>query len=249
MMKYDRKYISDEAAERYDDAHFALLMEGYSVRLGEEYLEENQRLQESGSFELPPELDARCLKAMDSAIAQKKRRENIEKTKKAARRITVAAASVLLVAVLSTVVLYNTVEAFRVKVVDYTINILDIGEGSIVSIKSNEENGSTAIVPTWLPEGYEVTKDRYDDTIRLTSYTNGNDIMRYSINDIGTLAVDTEGSLNSYETSINNLNAIIVFKEDGITLYWFDFERNIQYGLWADNLDAETLMRIAESCY
>jgi len=248
MMKYDRKYISDEAVEKYDDVRFALLMEGYSARLGEEYTEENRRLQEDDSFEFPLGLDEKCLKAIDRAIACKKRHENMEKAKKAAKRLTVVAASFLLVIVLSTVVLYNTVEAFRVIISDYAIELLDIGEGSIVSVEANEEG--KVVIPTWLPEGYEVVLDKREVDITMLRYSDGHNTITFTAHSdtsVGSFTVDTENAIDSYEIKILGHNGIVVKKELDISLYWF--EGDIAYYLWADSEELEIIIRIAESCY
>lgn len=251
MMKYDRKYISDEAVEKYDDARFALLVEGYSARLGEKYVEENRQLKEDDSFEFPSELDEKCLKAIDSAIAHKRRHENMEKAKKVAKRLTVVAASFLLVIVLSSVVLYNTVEAFRLSVVDYVISLFDIGEGSIVSVEANEaDKSNTEVVPKWLPEGYELERDKSGVGVRMMQFTNGYNRITFTVHSdvsMGSFTVDTENAVETFDIKILNFNGIAVKKDHETFLYWFDADT--AYHLWIDLVDLETIVRIAESCY
>lgn len=251
MMKYDRKYISDEAVEKYDDARFALLMEGYSARLGEEYTEENRRLQEDDSFELPSELDEKCLKAIDNAIASKKRHENMERAKKVARRLTVVAASFLIVIVLSTVALYSTVEAFRLSVVDYVINLLDIGEGSIVSVEANDNNKNrNEVVPTWLPDGYEKQLEISEVGVKMVKYSDKRNTITFTAHSnvlMGSAAIDTEGAIDTYDIKILNYNGVVVAKNQEVYLYWF--EDNTAYQLWGDLMEPGTIIRMAESCY
>lgn len=250
MMKYDRKYISDEAVEKYDDARFALLMEGYSARLGEEYAEENRRLQEDDSFEFPAELDEKCLKAIDNAIARKKRRENVERAKKVARRLTVVAASFLIVIILSTVVLYSTVEAFRLSVVDYVIELLDIGEGSIVSVESNKDEENGLGHPTWVPEGYEVELDKNEVGVRMINYSNGQNMIVFTAHSdvsVGSAVVDTENALETCDVKIADHNGIAVKKAQDTSLYWF--EADTLYYIWTDSQELDVIIRLAESCY
>lgn len=250
MMKYDRKYISDEAVEKYDDARFALLMEGYSARLGEEYAEENRQLREDDSFEFPAELDEKCLKAIDNAIASKKRHENTERAKKVARRLTVVAASFLVVIVLSTVVLYSTVEAFRVIISDYAIELFDIGEGSVVSVEVNENVNHNEVAPTWLPDGYECENDVSKAGINMIRYSNGYNKITFATHSdasIGSFVVDTENAIDTYDIRILNYNGIVVEKAQEIFLYWF--EANVTYYIWTDLMEPETIVKIAESCY
>ncbi len=251
MMKYDRKYVSDEAVEKYDDARFALLMEGYATRLGEDYVEENSRLREDDSFELPSGLDEKCMKAIDGAIARKKRRENIEKAKKAAKRITVAAASFLVVVVLSTVVLYNTVEAFRLSVVDYVIELFEVGEGSIVSVDSHDDkNKPENVMPTWLPEGYVLEHDRDSAGIKLIRYSNGNNNIVFTIHsdvNMGSFTVDTENAVETYNIEIAGHNGIVVKQVKESAIYWFD--SNTAYYIMTEAENLESIVKMAESCY
>lgn len=250
MMKYDRKYISDEAVEKYDDARFALLMEGYSARLGEEYAEENRRLQEDDSFEFPLELDEKCLKAIDNAIARKKHHENMEKAKKVAKRLTVVAASFLLVIVLSTVVLYNTVEAFRVIISDYAIELLDVGDGSIVSVESNENNEPDIVFPTWLPEGYELERDKIGTGIAMLYFSNGQNMITFTAHSnvsVGGTTIDTENAIETYSIEIADYSGIVVKKAQECSLYWF--EANTAYYIWTDSKELDVIIRVAESCY
>lgn len=250
MMKYDRKYISDEAVEKYDDARFALLMEGYSARLGEEYAEENRRLQEDDSFEFPLELDEKCMKAIDNAIARKKRRENMEKARKVARRLTMVAASFLVVIAISSVVLYNTVEAFRVVVSDYVIELFDVGDGSIVSVESNKNKEPDVVFPTWLPDGYEIVREMNEADVKIIRCSNGHNNITFTAHSdisMGSFTVDTENAIETYDIKLLNYNGIVVKKDQEIFLYWF--EDNTAYQLWTDLLELETIILVAESCY
>ncbi len=248
-MKYDRKYVSDEAVEKYDDARFALLMEGYASRLGEDYVEENSRLQDDESFMLPSGLDEKCMKAIDSAIARKRRRENAEKAKKAAKRITVVAASFLVIIVLSSVVLFNTVEAFRLSVVDYVIELFEVGEGSIVSVESNNNNRNE-VIPTWIPDGYEITLDKREATITMLRYSNGQNFITFTAHsdvDMGSFTGDTENAIETNNTEIAGHNGVLVNRTTDSSIYWFD--ANTAYYIRAESNEAENIIRMAESCY
>ena len=248
MMNYDRKYVSDEAVEKYDDARFAMLMEGYSARLGEDYVEENRRLQEDGDFDFPAGLDEKCLKAIDAAIAKKRCRENMEKAKRLAKRITVVAASFLVIVALSSVVLFNTVEAFRVVMSDYAIELFDVGEGSLVSVESNEEDG--VATPTWVPEGYEITLDKREVAITMLRYSNGEHTISFTAHPDATdggMTIDTENAIDSYSIEFLDYKGIVVINYQDISLYWF--ESNAAYCIWSDSIDIDTIVKIAKSCY
>lgn len=249
-MKYDRKYVSDEAVEKFDDARFALLMEAYSARLGEDYVEENARLQEDESFILPSGLDEKCMKAIDSAIARKKCRANMEKAKRVTKRLTVLAASFLLVIAVSSVVLYNTVEAFRVVISDYVIELFDVGDGSLVSVEPNNDKSHALVTPSWIPDGYELTLDKREVDMTMLRYSNGNNTILFTAHSdvsMGSIIVDTEDSIESYDTNIAGHKGIMVIKDKEVLLYWFD--SNVVYFIGTSVDESDTIIHIAESCY
>ncbi len=249
-MKYDRKYVSDEAVEKYDDARFALLMEGYASRLGEDYVEENIRLQEDESFMLPSGLDEKCMKAIDSAIARKKCRENAEKAKRLAKRLTVVAASFLLVAVLSCVVLYNTVEAFRLSVVDYVIELFDVGDGSIVSVEPNSDESHALATPSWIPDGYEITLDKREVDMTMLRYSNGSNTILFTAHsdvNMGSFTIDTENAVEVLDIKISSYSGVAVKKSQEVLLYWF--EANTAYYIRTEMKEFDSIIKMAESCY
>jgi len=248
VSSYDEKYVSEDAYEKYDDARFAMLMDGYVAMLGEEYAEENRRLQEDDSVVFPEELEEKCMRLINRTIAQKKRREGFDKALRAAKKLTVAAAVFLLVAVVSTAVLCNTVEAFRMIVVDYAIDVLDIGEGSFVSVQANEKD-NREVVPTWLPEGYEMINDVRDADARAIIYSDGEHILRYSRNMAENFAVDTENAIDVINAKVNGYDAMITIKTDKTICCWFDYDSGYAYLLVSDNINADDLLLIAKSCY
>lgn len=249
MKEFDRKYISEKALEKYDDACFAVLMEGYAAKLGEEYIEENERLRADESFEFPAGLDEKCLKAIDKTFARKRRSKTAAQVKNVARKAVLAAAAFLLVIGLSSTVLYHTVEAFRLKVVDYAIEFLDIGDGSIVSIKSNEQPENMEVFPSWLPDGYELVEDYAVGDVRTLKFSDGMETFRFTITKTGSVTIDTENVDELYETKVNGFESIITMKENEIACYWFDYDKERAYILSACNVSSEILLKIAESCY
>lgn len=249
MNEFERSRISAENMEKYDDVCFAMLMDVYKDEMGEQYLEENLALRESSEAEYINELDGRYLKVIDSAIKKKKRGISRAKVLKFAKRAGNVAAGLFLVAVLSTTVLFSTVEAFRVSVVDYVIDTFQMGDGSLLSVKANEDENEGEVIPRWLPDGYEVV-EKYDTAdVRMVRYSDGINSIRFAATRIGGIIIDNENADIVSNTEICGYEAVIVTTANDIIIYWFNYEKDVSYQIWSDNIDVELIMAVAESCY
>ena len=60
--------------EEFDDAYFALLMEGVANKEGEQLIALNEMLQDNPEAEVPESVDKRCLETIDRHFAREQRR-------------------------------------------------------------------------------------------------------------------------------------------------------------------------------
>lgn len=83
--------------EEFEDARFALLMEGVVRKEGERLEALNEMLRENPEAAVPESLDRRCLGTIDRHFARERRRAGLRKTGKVLRLAAVVMAiSVLL---------------------------------------------------------------------------------------------------------------------------------------------------------
>lgn len=249
MNEFENSRISAENMEKYDDVCFAMLMDVYKDEMGKQYLEENRALRESAEAEYIDGLDERYLKGIDVAIKKKKRKDSHAKVLKFAKRTVNVAAGLFIVSVLSVTVLFSTVEAFRLSVVDHVIDVFEIGDGAIISVKTNDEGNEDEVIPKWLPNGYELVKEFDTADVRMLRYSDGTGSIRFAVSKIGGITIDSEKADIVDNTEVCGCEAVVVRIEDDTILFWFDYENDAAYQIWSDNLDVESLTKIAESCY
>ena len=71
--------------EEFDDAYFALLMEGVANKEGEQLIALNEMLQDNPEAEVPESVDKRCLETIDRHFAKEQRRIGLRKAGKVLR--------------------------------------------------------------------------------------------------------------------------------------------------------------------
>ena len=107
-----KRSIDKQIYEQYVDATVALFMEHYAVALGDATMQTK-----APELSCSETLDLRCMTAIRKECAKLRRKEAWKSTKRVLR-----SAAVLLIALLSlSSVLFMTVEAFRVPVINFFI--------------------------------------------------------------------------------------------------------------------------------
>ena len=115
--------------------------------------------------------------------------------------------------------------------------------------KVDKDDGESMVLhaPTYIPEGYALTRTVEIDGLYSLHYTNENgDEIRYSQDDApdGTLNIDTEGTTYR-EIKVGEHPGIITIKERRVILaYWTD---RYSFRLVADNCTEEEIMKMALS--
>ena len=182
------------------------------------FLKEIEEIKNEPRFANTKDTDKKIQKALsDSAKGIKKKHR-----KKAIIRV----ASVILVLLACVSVATLSVKGFREKIWEFLTNIGNPSYSLFVSSGDDDANKLSAYegqyIPTWIPDGYEVTlvdnkthhkiielKNSNGKTISYTEYPKGNDAQFY---------IDKESS-DSYEVStVNGREIIIASKNEVITL-------------------------------
>ena len=238
-----RRNIDKQVYEQYVDATVALFMEHYTAVLTDTILEKK-----SASVSCSETLDRRCMEAIRKESAKQRHREIWQGTKKVLR-----SAAVILVALLSlSSILFMTVEAFRVPVINFFI---EQGDGFwVISGKSEDNSVNSDFDPNdplagLLPEGYEVTATEGDTrNVKRYYYQNYNDekITLWFLENIVDMTVDSEDASKSEKCYVAHYEGILVTKDGFVQLAWFDQLSQKSYLLSSNTLDGDALLRIAE---
>ncbi|MBM6682063.1 DUF4367 domain-containing protein [Pseudoflavonifractor capillosus] len=262
--------------EQYEDALFALLMEGVAESEGEEALRLNEELKKDPNAEVPKDVQKRCEKTIRAAFAQKQLRAT---GRTAARWLTRVAVVAALGGVMFTAA-FALSEDVRVATLNALIQVMD--DRTQISFEGNQmedHRSSSGTVPglkyqynialEWLPEGYSLVsgwtiKDGASDH---AVYVNSEDseimidIKPYNSSLIYTF--DTEGT-TSKEIEIQNHKATLYTKNENmlkqiqlsmpqiwsdLTVFWIDDSRQGVYCISATNQTEADMIKLANGIH
>lgn len=240
----DNMNTESTAFERYVDATVGLFMEQYTKELA--YALEQEPAEQ---MPYPAELDRRCLALIQKARKKERLRKFNAVALKALRRV-----AIIVVALLSLAsILFVTVEAFREPIIDFFFKEKDgywevTGDSQSAAATDGLANMDDPLAGL-LPDGYklaELVKDeggnvyaRYLDdknnTITLTAYS-GSRITN----------IDSENVVTSQQCTVNGYEGILIDKDSKTQILWVSDITSKQYKLFADGLEAATLLELAE---
>lgn len=169
----DKDY--EELVEKYEDALIRLVMYRVAQEDGKRLLKEAEELEQSG-FEVPKELDEKCLKLIKESCASEKRRqapapardcEGDSRHRPRLRTVGRVLTAAILAAMLLFCVAYASNEQFRIGVLNFFIELRE--NGTWFSFHSDDTGNTGAYQPqtfgvegefpfefTYIPERYEL---------------------------------------------------------------------------------------------
>lgn len=241
-----KRSIDKQVYEQYVDATVALFMEHYAVALGDATMQTK-----APELSCSETLDLRCMTAIRKECAKLRRKEVWKSTKRVLR-----SAAVLLIALLSlSSVLFMTVEAFRVPVINFFI---EEGDGFWAITGKNDDD---PIDPTTsdgfdpndplaglLPEEYtpvDVKQNKSGAIISTYRTLNGNKILFWIRTNVSHITVDSENASISQKCDVAGHEGVFVVKDGLAHLSWINRIDNTSYYLSADDADADMLIAIA----
>lgn len=235
--------------EQYEDALFALIMDKVAEVEGQKAIEENQRLKESGEVVIPEELNRRCKQTIRCKTAGK----HLKRYGKGFGKVLNKVAIVALMALLLFTTAFATSESFRVKTLNFVMEVFD-DRTEIKFVPKDAAADSTAvpeITAGWLPEGVELTREECSDTKRLYEYANSNEVAYITMNliemtSVG-MALDTENAKTlSYQ--VQGEDAIMVDKGNIKQLVWkLHADENWYCCVITENISEEDMLKFAEN--
>ena len=165
--------------EQYEDALFALLMEGVAEAEGEEALRLNEELKRDPNAEVPKEVQKRCEKTIRSAFAQKQLRTTGRTAARWLTRVAVVAAwgGAMFTAA------FALSEDVRVATLNALIQVMDDRTQITFNGQLDQESQSTSNVNPdpqysnsieldWLPEGFQLESRESNDMRERITYEN-----------------------------------------------------------------------------
>ena len=230
--------------EQYAEAATALIMEQYTLALGD------RLCREEGVADVPESLDLRCRKLIKKHMAK----ERAKTVGRGLMRITGVAAVFVLMLFGVAAILFATVEAIRVPVVNFFIEqkegYMEITGTALKDGEPIPELDSTDALAGRLPEAYKIDfHEVYSTGGCTTMYSTADDNSVLFSRDpyFGIKAVDTENAIVE-QVQIGPCEATLIFK-GGYRLIWLDPAAAQTCYLEADAFSREEIISLAEQIY
>lgn len=181
-----------------------------------------------------------------SIINQYNRKESLKKFRGISAKLLKSAAVVFFILFIGSSILLFSVEAFRVKAINFIMEIKK--EYTEIRTKSPGEDAALKEIylPDYIPEGFEISKTEVFSASKIIHYSNDKGqviaFAQYN-NENASLRIDTEEA-KVEKIVINGSEGLLVEKEQLITILWHN--DNFSFYL-KSKTDKDLLIKIAES--
>lgn len=246
----NKRAVNKDVYENYIDASVALFMEYYSVVSLSDNVQAELDAANCDEIQFPAQLDGRCRQLIKNRTAHYRRKQYLKTCWKG---LKYAAACVMVVLSLTSV-LFMTVEAVRVPIINYYIEQceghweIDRG-GNDDSTKAREEIDLVNLLGNVIPEDYQMVVKNGDSLENMAvSYKNPNGKRFYCRTAPGYnwTTVDSEDAQTSRQQQICGYNAITVEKDGRVQLTWIHFDLGIVFSMFADDMSEAEITAIGE---
>lgn len=241
----DKPNISEVSREKLEDAAAFVIMEQYAKALNAGI---NKRMEDCAEEDFPEELDKRCR----ALIAQASRKSQNKKRRKSALRVLRSAAVVVLVMLSLCSVLFVSVDAFRIPVMNFFIEKTDRywqmtadPEEDTIPVRYDTENPLDGIIA----DIFELTSlsGSVESGDLMAKYNDGDnvEITLLANFSFGNTQIDGEDSIIT-DTKVAGHAGQLYVKGDSIRLIWLDENVSRAFSICAVNVSEETVTYIAE---
>ena len=225
MPKNSPEQVRKKLYEEYEESLFKLVMHDAAEKEGQLFLEEKEKLKNDPEFLPSQEATQKFSQQLDARLKKSKayaRRRRIWQTLNRA-----AVAMLIMLVILGTTV--ATVEAVRVRVLNFLMDIQkEYTSFELKDSSSGLEGGSATVdwrqayVPTYIPDGYEVSAVSDGKLSKTIEFKNpqGSLITYTELSAGNKLAVDTENASVFEAVSINGHEGTLVVKNSLVTIVW-----------------------------
>jgi len=239
--------IKTKRFEDYEDSLWKVIMHKYSEEEGKELSEEIATLKDDTQYQPTDAEKIKYYKMLDGELRKQKLRSIGKTSKKILTRVAV----VVLVFILGFSILFTTVEAFRVQVLNFIMTFEK--EYTTVKLGESENDGNIiagfkdTYVPIYIPAGYKINQLIDEDDMKTIEYINDEDnfLFFYDYNQSAITNIDTEDADTIKSIKINGVDGLFVLKNNRIIISWTYNNRILI--IIAYKLTEEETIKIAES--
>ena len=237
--------------ENYEDALFALMMDGLARQEGERLMRENEALRETPAAAVPEDVTRRCLQTVRRALFRRRHRMSAKGIGRALGRLAVAAALV--------VALFTAAFAASPDFRAGTLNmVLALSEKAAIwrfpssgysAFDINSEEPPHVSLGQQ-PEGYDIAsieEDPFRTTVLYTSPAGETIDLTAFRADGSTLNVYTENADYYEQTTIHGYTAIVVDRLGRTSITWAEEDVGLIVYIDATDMRVEALKSLADS--
>ncbi|NBJ16529.1 MAG: DUF4367 domain-containing protein [Dehalobacter sp. 4CP] len=225
MVNKHSQSMQKKLYEEYEDSLFRLVMYETAEKEGKALLEEREKLKNDPAFVPSEEAVQKFRAQLDNILKKKKAYALRQKTFRILNRSAVA----MLIVIILLFTTVASVQAIRVKVLNFFMDIqpkytsYQVNEtGNVSGNGGPVVNWTNAYIPTYIPEGYKVTNSSNSEMYKEIIFKNQQDMfIVYSELTEGSIAqVDTENASVFKEISINGHKGTLTVKNSTVTIVW-----------------------------
>lgn len=240
----DNPNISEVSREKLEDAAAFVIMEQYAKALNAGI---NKRMEDCAEEVFPEELDKRCR----ALIAQASRKSQNKKRRKSALRVLRSAAVVALVMLSLCSILFVSVDAFRIPVMNFFIEKTDRywqmtanPKEDNIPVRYDTENPLDGIIAGFTLTSLSGSVESGD---LMAKYNDGGNAKITLFVDVsfGNIQIDGEHSIIT-DTKVAGHAGQLYVKGDAVNLAWLDENVSRAFSICAVNVSEETVTYIAE---
>lgn len=233
----------EELQERYEDALFALLMDDIATAQGKEAEDQNEQLKNDPTFEIPEEVDQRCLQT----IRQHSRKQQLHVAGRVTWKVLKTAIVAAGIAALLFTGAFAASETVRVNTINLIVEVF--GTNTVFQFESQANGVTPAIRVGWVPDGFALESYGGDTANAWYQYINSEGALLYidyMTTSGSNISVDTEDA-EVDQVNVHGEDAILVIKEEEIQLAWPVKENSAFIGIVSLGIDRDDLIRVADS--
>jgi hypothetical protein len=235
--------------EQYESALFALLMDNMAVQEGQAAAEENLRLQADPTYAVPPELKARCLRAIRRSAGKGK----AASFRKTAVKVLNRAAVILLICVSLFACVFAVSKDVRTQVIHFIVTSydghMDFSAHADSSSSVPTDGAMPGVTFGWIPDGYAQSFSDISPLQNIFEFENkgGNIIYAKLIDSTkGTFSIDTENA-EMENLTINGSDALLTHKNGLSKITWNVLNTSIIVSISSYDISDSDLVKMARS--
>lgn len=232
----------EELREQYEDALFAIMMDDVAISEGKKALEENERLKNDPTAEVPEEVSKRCQRTIGRYFAKRTARKVGRFTVKAFGKIAMVAG----IAAMLFTGAFAASETVRINTLNLVVEVFEESTDFHFA-KSSTSVDDSQITASWLPSGYVLEDQGKDDSGSWCTFRKSENeciYITYTPGNGAVLSADTENA-ETEGVQINGIQATLIKKDRELQLVWGTDDQTAFIQIVGAGITSEELIHVA----